>query len=285
MVQQVAPPVAEPNAAEIAARIPVQSTAVAPDRARIAELVAAIAREFRPRRIVLFGSRAYGTPRPDSDIDLMVEQDSPLHPSEQRASIRRAVPHDQLGVRLEIHVRTPEDVRVGLAEGDFFLEDVFLKGVALYGDEERGVAEREGTMGADGGASDQPRSDRATRDWLAKGETDYQHALFARGAPTPFLDQVWFSALQAAEKHLKALLQQRAVRFGRTHDLLALAGGVSPPLPALAARGPDLAWLTEFGMLARYPGAEATEEDADRALELAATVRAAVRAALGLPPE
>ncbi len=31
-----------------------------------------IAREFRPERIILFGSFAYGRPGPDSDVDLLV---------------------------------------------------------------------------------------------------------------------------------------------------------------------------------------------------------------------
>src|SRR5436190_22201513 len=32
----------------------------------------AIAREFRPEKIILFGSYAYGTPTSDSDVDLLV---------------------------------------------------------------------------------------------------------------------------------------------------------------------------------------------------------------------
>src|SRR6266849_3847655 len=32
----------------------------------------AVAREFRPRQIILFGSYAYGQPNPDSDVDLLV---------------------------------------------------------------------------------------------------------------------------------------------------------------------------------------------------------------------
>ena len=31
-----------------------------------------IAEEFHPERIILFGSYAYGTPGPDSDMDLLV---------------------------------------------------------------------------------------------------------------------------------------------------------------------------------------------------------------------
>src|SRR5260370_7241228 len=38
----------------------------------IVELSDKIVREFHPERIILFGSYAYGQPRPDSDVDLLV---------------------------------------------------------------------------------------------------------------------------------------------------------------------------------------------------------------------
>ncbi|MEK7995668.1 MAG: nucleotidyltransferase domain-containing protein, partial [Planctomycetota bacterium] len=38
----------------------------------IRELAEQIAEQFNPDRIVLFGSYAYGTPGPDSDVDLLV---------------------------------------------------------------------------------------------------------------------------------------------------------------------------------------------------------------------
>jgi predicted nucleotidyltransferase len=40
--------------------------------ADIRSLVDRIAREFRPVRIILFGSRAHGVARSDSDVDLLV---------------------------------------------------------------------------------------------------------------------------------------------------------------------------------------------------------------------
>ena len=51
-----------------------------------------IAREFRPERIILFGSHAYGTADENSDVDLMVVSDalgyadlfSALEPASQR---------------------------------------------------------------------------------------------------------------------------------------------------------------------------------------------------------
>jgi uncharacterized protein len=39
---------------------------------RIQSLSNRIVRAFKPRRIVLFGSHAYGVPRADSDVDLLV---------------------------------------------------------------------------------------------------------------------------------------------------------------------------------------------------------------------
>ena len=41
-------------------------------RASIQKYADAIAREFRPQKIILFGSHAYGRPTEDSDVDLMV---------------------------------------------------------------------------------------------------------------------------------------------------------------------------------------------------------------------
>ncbi len=269
----------------IAVRIPPQPLVSAPDRLQIAEAVATIARVFAPRRVVLFGSRAYGVPYWDSDIDLMVEQDSPLRPSEQIAQIRRVLADRRLGARIDIHVRTPEDVRVGLAEGDLFLEDVFLKGVLLHGEAVAVPIRRGGTMEPGDGSPEPPRLSRAARDWLAKGETDYRHARYSRDAPTPFLDQACFSAQQSAEKYLKGLIEQRGVGFRRTHDLVELVARVVPPLAGLADRSADLEWLSEFAPAVRYPGREAGPDDADQAIELAGLVRAEVRAALGLPPD
>ena len=38
----------------------------------IQELIAQIADKFQPERIILFGSYAYGIPRPESDVDLLI---------------------------------------------------------------------------------------------------------------------------------------------------------------------------------------------------------------------
>ncbi|MBI4567738.1 MAG: nucleotidyltransferase domain-containing protein [Planctomycetes bacterium] len=47
----------------------------------LASMVRKIVDAVHPRRIIMFGSRARGTPRPDSDIDLMVVVDEPFSPT------------------------------------------------------------------------------------------------------------------------------------------------------------------------------------------------------------
>jgi predicted nucleotidyltransferase len=55
----------------------------------ISAVVRAIAENFSPRKIVLFGSYAYGHPTPDSDLDLLVIMESDLPWHKRSALIRR----------------------------------------------------------------------------------------------------------------------------------------------------------------------------------------------------
>jgi predicted nucleotidyltransferase len=43
-----------------------------------------IADKFGPDQIILFGSYAYGKPRPESDVDLLVVMETPLRATERR---------------------------------------------------------------------------------------------------------------------------------------------------------------------------------------------------------
>lgn len=96
---------------------------------RIKAYVQEIARRFKPDKIILFGSYAYGRPNADSDVDLMVIM--PFDPRQGRKSleIRQSL---RAGFPVDLLVRRPKDVADRLAQGDSFLEEVTRRGRVLY---------------------------------------------------------------------------------------------------------------------------------------------------------
>jgi len=89
----------------------------------------AIAREFNPERILVFGSYAHGSPTPDSDVDVMVIMPptrSRVRPSLQ---IRRRI---SAGFPVDILVRTPREIDQRLRSGDSFITEVMSRGKVVY---------------------------------------------------------------------------------------------------------------------------------------------------------
>ena len=99
----------------------------------------AIAEEFHPDKIILFGSYAYGTPHADSDVDLLVVMPAR---SQLRAAFRIDVTCEPC-FPLDIIVRTPENMRWRLEEGDSFLLEIVLRGKVLYEKADQGMGPKE----------------------------------------------------------------------------------------------------------------------------------------------
>jgi predicted nucleotidyltransferase len=98
-------------------------------RQAITAVVKQIAEKFRPEKVILFGSYAYGKPKPESDVDLLVIMDTSLHNSEQAAKIARAIDYH---FGLDLLVRRPQQLARRLKLGDYFLQEVMEKGKVLY---------------------------------------------------------------------------------------------------------------------------------------------------------
>jgi predicted nucleotidyltransferase len=88
-----------------------------------------VARRFKPQRIILFGSYAYGQPTVDSDVDLLVIMDHSRRSVDQAIEIRSEVSAD---FPLDLLVRTPERVRERIEVGDFFMREIVTNGKVLY---------------------------------------------------------------------------------------------------------------------------------------------------------
>jgi len=95
----------------------------------IHELISRIASQFNPKKIILFGSYAYGNPRPESDVDLLVVMDTPLREAEQALRIRQHV-NPLFGVDLLVY--TPSRLEQRLEWGDSFLKEIIEKGLVVY---------------------------------------------------------------------------------------------------------------------------------------------------------
>ncbi len=98
--------------------------------ASIQKYADAIAREFRPQKIILFGSHAYGQPTADSDVDLMVVM--PKHRRSRRTAADIRVRLGYAGFPLDLLVWTPERLRDWSRAGDSFARDILDRGQVLY---------------------------------------------------------------------------------------------------------------------------------------------------------
>jgi uncharacterized protein len=105
-------------------------------RVQIRAFSNAIAREFHPRKIVLFGSYAYGKPTKDSDVDMLVIMPFNRKRGRKSLEIRQRISAD---FPLDLIVRTPEFIARRLKWGDCFIQEILAKGDVLYEANDPGV--------------------------------------------------------------------------------------------------------------------------------------------------
>src|SRR5262245_12937226 len=87
-----------------------------------------VAERFRPEKIILFGSYAYGTPTADSDVDLLVIMPT-RNELDQAFKIRCQVP---TRFPMDLLVIKPRNLKWRLEERQAFLMEIMAKGKVLY---------------------------------------------------------------------------------------------------------------------------------------------------------
>ena len=83
-----------------------------------------------PKKIMLFGSRAKGTARPDSDLDFLIIEDSDRPRYRRSARYRRAL--CGLFPAKDIMVWTPQEILDWQAVPNAFISRVLAEGKVLY---------------------------------------------------------------------------------------------------------------------------------------------------------
>ncbi len=74
---------------------------------QLRQIVSTIANEYRPLRILLFGSYRKGTPRDSSDVDLLIIKDTEVVASRRAAEVHRIF--NPYLYDLDIIVMTPDE--------------------------------------------------------------------------------------------------------------------------------------------------------------------------------
>lgn len=126
-------------------------------------------------------------------------------------------------------------------------------------------------------------TDDLVQQWVKKAEEDWTGIVRLRaGGLEEVADLVAFLAQQCAEKYLKALIQKENTEPPRLHHLPALLDFLLLAYPGLEALRIPCERLTPYAVGFRYPGEEASPEDAKEAIDLAQEIRHTMRTTLNL---
>jgi predicted nucleotidyltransferase len=98
--------------------------------ALLREITSRIVQAFNPEKVILFGSRAAGTPNADSDVDLLVIMETQTAPIQRAVAVKRAC--RPRFVAMDVLVKTPEEVATQLRQGNFLLRQIMEEGRVLY---------------------------------------------------------------------------------------------------------------------------------------------------------
>lgn len=93
------------------------------------KIVAQIVKKYKPEKIILFGSYAYGKPKESSDVDLVIIKKSKKRFGARLFEVARFI-NSSLGT--DILVYTPEEWKRGLKEDYYFFKEIQNKGKVIY---------------------------------------------------------------------------------------------------------------------------------------------------------
>jgi predicted nucleotidyltransferase len=98
----------------------------------LTEIVRRVVQAVAPEKIVLFGSRARGDHRPDSDIDLLIINESNTPRSKRTIPIHAALRGLPIEVDTEVMVYTPKEVEEWKGSQAAFVTTALREGKILY---------------------------------------------------------------------------------------------------------------------------------------------------------
>jgi uncharacterized protein len=245
------------------------------------ELLEPVIEYFRPQRVILFGSRARGEARRDSDIDLLVIVDDDT-PPEKLTWHDAYTAHGYRGTAADVFPMSAGHFERNRAVTGTMAAEADADGIVVYGSP-KGIAMK---------PADPRAKWEAVEGWLAHAQMDRLGVGVLLAADPPQLALAAFHCQQAVEKLLKGFLMLAGKRRRKTHslgDLGNLAVASFPDIAELVAAAPAWSsWATDF----RYPGERGrpakpvpSEDELEQALSVIDALAIRLRAANPEPPE
>ncbi|MEK7728172.1 MAG: nucleotidyltransferase domain-containing protein [candidate division KSB1 bacterium] len=88
--------------------------------------------QYQPQKVILYGSYAYGNPRPNSDIDLLIIKETSERFIDRWTTVRRILTDPKRKAPIEPLVLTPHEMERRLRIGDQFVAEILRRGRLLY---------------------------------------------------------------------------------------------------------------------------------------------------------
>ncbi len=98
----------------------------------IQEMRDKIVENYNPKKIILFGSYAYGNPTNDSDIDLLIIKDTDERRADRFVKVKRMIYNPNLNIPTSPLIYTPKELEERLEMGDDFVKEIITKGKVIY---------------------------------------------------------------------------------------------------------------------------------------------------------
>jgi len=89
-------------------------------------------RIYKPQKVILFGSRVWGAPGPDSDIDLLIIKKTSKNFVERYGQVRKIFRRYMPIMPMDIIVLTPEELKENSERGNDFIRKVMEEGEVLF---------------------------------------------------------------------------------------------------------------------------------------------------------
>jgi len=99
----------------------------------ILKIAKRIEEQYKPKKIILFGSYAHGEPTQDSDVDLLIIKNTDKRPIDRWVEVKKLLRGIAPDLPVSPLVYTEREIDERNAMQDFFIEEKFENGEEIYG--------------------------------------------------------------------------------------------------------------------------------------------------------